>query len=112
MKNKLQKARLNKGLSQEQMADLIGMTQSSYCRREKGKISISNIEWDKIAKVLDLKKDAIYEGDEQPTNKPNINSSIVHDNKITEVVLQYIELLKTENSKLKEKFKKNKNVYP
>ena len=45
------------------MADLIGMTQSNYSRREKGMTKISAQEWGKIAKVLDLKIEDIYEAD-------------------------------------------------
>lgn len=109
MKNKLQKARRDKGLSQEQMADQIGMAQSCYCRREKGLLSISDIEWDKIATVLELKKEAIYEEGSKKKAFSIINSSLFHDIIIPEIVLEYIKLLKIENNKLKKELKKYKS---
>jgi transcriptional regulator with XRE-family HTH domain len=101
IKTKLREARLNKGWSQEELADLVGMTQCNYSRRENGRKSISDAEWTKIAKVLNVSKEYIYE-----LNK----SSISYNNKvdlslynIPHQVLQYIEFLKNENSRLKEK---------
>ncbi|WP_158728583.1 MULTISPECIES: helix-turn-helix transcriptional regulator [unclassified Flavobacterium] len=60
-KKKLKEARLNKGLSQETLADLIGMTQCNYSRRENGKKAISDAEWARVSKALDVKKEDIYE---------------------------------------------------
>lgn len=109
LKKRLLEARLNKGISQEEMADLIGMTQPNYCRREKGLKKISDTEWTKMAKELGVKKENIYESDEQlslhidieKNNLRNNNSFIVPD-----FVVDYIELLKEENRKLKEKLKR------
>ncbi len=64
-KVKLRKARLAKNLSQEELADLVGMTQSNYSRRENGRKTITEIEWIKLAKVLGVEKDTIYEPDEE-----------------------------------------------
>lgn len=55
-KTKLIQARLSKGFSQEELADLIGMSQSNYSRRESGRTSITELEWKKIAKELLIKK--------------------------------------------------------
>lgn len=109
MKDKLLKARLNKGLSQEEMADLIGMTQSNYCRREKGLKHISDAEWIKIAKVLSVKKEDIYESNDQIILSENIGekkSCNNHSFTIPDFVIDHIELLKNENRELKEKLKK------
>ena len=99
-KNKLKEARLKKGLSQETLADLVGMTQCNYSRRENGRKSISDAEWARISKVLDVKKEDIYESNSaiQSTNyfmnKPFFT---LHD-----YISAYIEL-QNENKQLKEK---------
>lgn len=103
LKLKLKDARLNKGMSQEALADLIGMTQCNYNRRENGKKTISDAEWIKIAKALSIGKELIYEADILCTSQKsivnipcfNIPSSIIED----------YEFLKHENLVLKKKLK-------
>jgi transcriptional regulator with XRE-family HTH domain len=102
-KNKLKETRLNKGLSQETLADLIGMTQCNYSRRENGRKVISDTEWTKIAKALDVNKETIYEADRLDTSQDSIVNVPFFN--IPNQALEYIEFLKNENSKLKEKFK-------
>jgi transcriptional regulator with XRE-family HTH domain len=67
-KVKLRETRLNKGLSQETLADLIGMTQCNYSRRENGRKAISDAEWARIAKVLGVNKQTIYEANRNHTS--------------------------------------------
>ena len=101
IKNKLLQARLKKGLSQEELADRIGMTQSNYCRREKGIVKISEIEWLKIAKALDVLKEDIFEPD--ASSKNNVSKKAVNNIPfiLPDFVLDHIELLKTQNQELK-----------
>ena len=106
VKTKLLQTRLSKGLSQEELADLIGMTQSNYSRRENGHKNISDIEWDRIAKELAIEKEAIYEPDEK-TSLTNNKKNIYQFN-IPDFILEHIELLKKENKNLREKLKKLK----
>ena len=102
IKTKLREARFNRGLSQEALADLIGMTQCNYSRRENGKKAISEAEWTKIAKALQINKEAIYE-----TNSTNDNLTqfmkksffTLHD-----FTSAYVEL-QNENILLKEQLK-------
>lgn len=111
MKDKLLKARLNKGFSQEEMADLIGMTQPNYCRREKGLKKISDIEWTKIARELGVNKEDIYQADNNGKDSAIIkenNSDKIHYFNVPDFVIEHIEFLKEENRVLKEKLKKNK----
>ncbi|WP_428230789.1 helix-turn-helix transcriptional regulator [Flavobacterium sp.] len=68
-KTKLIQARLSKGFSQEELADLIGMSQSNYSRRESGRTNITEVEWQKIAKELSVDKETIYEPDEVTKEK-------------------------------------------
>ena len=63
-KLKLIETRKNKGISQEQMAFALNMDTSCYNRREKGQIKISAEHWHKIAKVLDVPIEDIYQAEE------------------------------------------------
>lgn len=102
--NKLLEVRLSKEFSQEELAELIGMDQSSYSRREKGLKKISDTEWTKIAKELGVNLEDIYEKSNQNTkvnNSANTNYLYVPD-----FILGHIELLKNENTALREKLKK------
>ncbi len=114
VKEKLQEARLSKGLSQEELADLIGMSQPNYSRRENGLKKISDAEWSKIAKELKVNREEIYEEDDSVVhnisikkvegNSPIYNSSTIHFN-MPDFVLEHIELLKSQNLELKERIK-------
>ncbi|PJJ10543.1 DNA-binding XRE family transcriptional regulator [Flavobacterium sp. 1] len=61
IKQKLTNKRVERNLSQEKIADLLGISQSQYNRRENGVTKISKKEWDKMAKVLDTTLENIYE---------------------------------------------------
>lgn len=112
LKEKLLKARLKKNLSQEELADLIGMSQSNYSRSENGLKKISESDWNKIAKQLKVNKEDIYEEDNQNIVFKNIkgnnsiyNSGTIHYFNMPDFVLEHIELLKAQNTELKEKLK-------
>lgn len=111
-KEKLKDARTRKGLSQEELVDCIGMTQPNYSRRENGKHPISNTEWIKMAKVLKVNKDDIYEEDDVKAVYKNIkeNSPVnisgnVHYFNMPDFVLEHIDFLKEENRILKERLR-------
>lgn len=102
-KAKLREARLNKGMSQEALADLIGMTQCNYNRRENGKKNISEAEWIKIAKALDISKELIYEANILSTiQNSTVNIPVFN---IPSFIIEDYERLKVENTVLKKKLK-------
>jgi transcriptional regulator with XRE-family HTH domain len=113
IKEKLLEARLKKGLSQEELADLIGMTQPNYSRRENGLKNISDTEWNMLAKKLGVKKEDIYEEDNQTTIYKNIkgsnsinNSGKIQYFNVPDFVLEHIELQKNQIKDLTEKLEK------
>lgn len=105
-KTKLIKTRLSKGFSQEELADLIGMTQSNYSRRESGRKTISDTEWRRIAAELNVQVEEIYEPDEEDSIINNTKKT--YQFTIPEFIIEHIELLKKENKSLKEKLRKLK----
>lgn len=111
IKEKLKEMREKKGFSQEQLAGMVGMTQSNYSRRESGVRKISNSEWDLLAKKLNVNKEEIFEEDNNLIyNRSKGNSSINNFGNISyfnvpDFVLEHIELLKVQNLELKEENK-------
>lgn len=61
MQEKLKEARVSKGYSQGKFSKAIAMEQTTYSRKERGKSSITEDEWDRFAKVLQVPKDDIKE---------------------------------------------------
>ncbi|MDR2836876.1 MAG: helix-turn-helix domain-containing protein [Bacteroidales bacterium] len=116
-KTKLITAREKKGYSQLFMAEVLGIDESGYCRREKGQTKINNDEWKKLAKELGVLVNDIYEPDDSQFFIYNDNSSgDYHGNNNTTIFSipesllasqqEYIEKLKEEINILKECLKK------
>ena len=73
IKNKLFAARKEKYMTQNEIAGLLGMSQSQYQRRESGEIRISDSEWTRMARVLnkdikDIKEDIHILNDKNKLN--------------------------------------------
>lgn len=106
VKTKLQELRLQRGFSQEEIADLLGMTQSNYSRKENGVTRISAPEWNFIAKKLDVNIEDIYEPEETTiiykNNKGNSFNSGTINIHVPDFVFEYIETIKEQNQLLKQ----------
>jgi transcriptional regulator with XRE-family HTH domain len=111
-KTKLIETRKRKNISQEKMADILCMDVSNYNRREKGTAKISLPEWQKIAEILDVPFEEVYENEEGLVFIFNDNSTgngIVNTNNyniplsLWESQKKYIEKLEAEIEDLKAK---------
>ena len=70
MHKKLREARISKGYSQGKFSKVVAMEQTTYSRKERGKSSITEDEWDRFANALDVLKEEIKEKTEpQATNE-------------------------------------------
>ena len=58
---KLISIRKIKKITQKQIANLIGMEQTTYSRKERGISSITIAEWERIAKALEVSVEKIVE---------------------------------------------------
>lgn len=117
-KTKLSDLRKNKGYSQQHIADKLCMDVSNYNRREKGQIKISNLEWEKLSKLLEVSVEDIYETEDamifickdQAVGVVNGTNNVY---KIPEYFLdnqrKYIEKLEEENANLKAEIVRLKN---
>lgn len=112
VKNKLIRTRKAK-YTQENMAKLLHMSQSQYQRRETGEIKISDEEWGKIAKVLDVEIEDIKEEDvvqsiinnydnSSGSYSPHINNNYNIPEFMLKSMEEYLDILKQENRQLKE----------
>lgn len=105
MHEKLKEARVSKGYSQGKFSKSIAMEQTTYSRKERGKSSITEDEWDRFAKVLDIPKEEIK--DEKPLTINNENCTFKDSffntqyinvpEKVLEVVMKYNQKLEEEN---------------
>lgn len=108
IKEKLIELRIAKGYSQKQIAEKLFMDVSTYSRREKGQIKISNQEWIKLSQILETPLETIFESEEGMTFIYNDNSSGNSGNhfySIPQFIMdnqrKYIEKLEEENQALK-----------
>ncbi|MDR3218234.1 MAG: helix-turn-helix transcriptional regulator [Dysgonamonadaceae bacterium] len=63
-KNRLIGRRKANGFSQSMVAEKLCMDVSNYNRREKGQVKISLREWEKLADILQVPIEEIYESDD------------------------------------------------
>lgn len=111
---KLIYARKSKGLTQKQMALKIAMEQTTYSRKERGKSPISDEEWNRFAKTLEIPVEEIKEINNS-SNSKNENCTF-NDNSIGiqyinipenvfDIIIKYNAKLEEENATLKEQLK-------
>ncbi|SDL98435.1 helix-turn-helix transcriptional regulator [Chryseobacterium taihuense] len=114
-KIKLIETRKRKGITQKKIADVLCMDVSNYNRREKGMAKISMQQWKKIAEVLEIPLEDIYEADENLIFIFNDNSTgndnFVSNNyniplSVWETQKKYIDKLEAENETLKTEVEK------
>jgi transcriptional regulator with XRE-family HTH domain len=126
-KSRLIKTRKKLGLSCKEIADLLCMEEYSYRRRENGKTKISNQEWKKLASILSVPFETIFEPecmsiDNSKSTTPEISTNHYYnipkemvDNQQEYIKILKIEIdsLKKENLQLKEKLlaEKEKKYY-
>lgn len=113
-KSKLIKVRRKLEFTQDKMAESLCMDVSCYCRRENGQIKIPAEQWLKIAKILGVSLEDIYESDDEfiaivDRNNATINCAVVEQYTLPEEVLdlyqKHIEVLEMELNRLKELLK-------
>lgn len=118
VKEKLIKVRKEKKFSQQDIAEHLNISQSQYQRKEKGEMGISENEWERIAKLLEIDVEEIKENSEVSNvmnNFDNSSGNFGNNNtnsyyNVPEFLLEsqkdYINLLKEENQRLKDEIQK------
>lgn len=112
---KLINERKTKRVTQEQMAKLIAMEQTTYSRKERGKSPILDDEWDRFAKALNVSVEDI-KGEKEPVTLKNENCTFTENSigiqyvnipqNAYEVIMKYNKILEDENERLKKENEK------
>ena len=121
-KVKLIEKRKLKGLSQSEVAKELCMEVTAYCRREKGKVKIAYPQWEKLAEILGVPVEDIYESEENQVfickdnatgNYQGTNSIYSIPEYLLEAQRKYVEMLEKkiqviedENQELRQKLEK------
>ena len=104
-----------KGLTQKQLANALAMDQTTYSRKEHGKSKITDDEWDRICKVLDISRDdVVYLNikDNKPKSKsleistPTNEDTLIISRQLYETLIKYNAVLEKEVFRLKEELNK------
>src|SRR5690606_10463192 len=88
VKEKLRKIRIDKGMSQKQLAAALPTDVSNYCRKESGDVRITKQEWEKFAQVLGVSFDEIFEED-SPAISINYENSTIAELRQFQYLSQY-----------------------
>lgn len=91
MHKQLIRTRKLKGLSQSEMAAKVCMEQTTYSRKERGLSPISDAEWEKLAKSLEVDVEEIKDAD--APNQGQIINPTIRDNGIC-IGVQYVNIPK------------------
>lgn len=95
----IKEARLAKGLTQEQLGDLVGVQKSAIAKYESGRVvNIKRRTLHSLAKALDLKgSDLIIESN--PKEAAELSAKVLMDSDLRETVELY-SILSEENKKI------------
>lgn len=115
IKTKLIETRKRKNLSQQKIADALCMTVANYSRRENGTTKINESQWQKLADILEVPLEDIYEAEESQififndnaTGNGNIVNNYNIPMSIWESQKKYIEKLEEENKILRKQLINN-----
>lgn len=107
--HKIKKLRELRNLTQEHMANSIGLTQGAYSRMELGETEITYSKLEKISAELGMKPEEVIAFNESMVfnvmNNQTGNGLVINNNQINEedknLYIQQITLLKEENAYLK-----------
>jgi transcriptional regulator with XRE-family HTH domain len=112
---KLINERKTKRITQEQMAKLIAMEQTTYSRKERGKSPILDDEWERFAKALNVSVEDI-KGENESVTLKNENCTFTENSigiqyvnipqNAYDIIMKYNKILEDENERLKEQLKK------
>jgi transcriptional regulator with XRE-family HTH domain len=85
---KLYDTRNAKGITQKQMANRIAMEQTTYSRKERGKSPITDEEWARLAKTLEVPVGEIKEENTTPVSVKNENCTFTEN----AIGIQYVNI--------------------
>lgn len=96
---KIKKARIEKGLTQQELGDLVGVQKSAIAKYENGRVvNIKRSTMQKIASALNMRpSELIFE--QSPEETADLHVKILTDFDLMDVLREYYEL-SSENQKM------------
>ena len=96
---KIKKARLERGLTQQELGDIVGVQKSAIAKYENGRVvNIKRSTLQKIAKALNIRPSELLFND-TPKDAANLHVRIITDFELMEAIKDYY-LLSEENQKM------------
>lgn len=96
---KIKKARLERGLTQQELGDIIGVQKSAIAKYESGRVvNIKRSTLQKIAKALNIRPSELIFS-ESPRDAAELHVRIITDFELMEAIKDYY-LLSEENQKM------------
>ena len=96
---KIKKARLERGLTQQELGDMVGVQKSAIAKYENGRvINIKRSTLQKIAKALNIRPSELLFVD-TPKESASLHARVVTDFELMEAIKDYY-LLSEENQKM------------
>lgn len=94
-KEKLISIRKGKKISQTDIATYLKISQTQYQKRESGKIKITDLEWRRIAQLLEVFVEDIYEEDILSSNHEDLKKELQSLKEKIKVLEQKLRSFKT-----------------
>lgn len=89
---KIKKARLERGLTQQELGDLVGVQKSAIAKYENGRVvNIKRSTLQKIAKALNIRPSELI-FDESPRDAADLHVRIITDFELMEAIKDYYTL--------------------
>lgn len=96
---KIKKARLERGLTQQELGDIVGVQKSAIAKYENGRVvNIKRSTLQKIAKALNIRPSELLFAD-TPKEAANLHARIITDFELMETIKDYY-LLSEENQRM------------
>lgn len=96
---KIKKARIERGLTQQELGDLVGVQKSAIAKYENGRVvNIKRSTLQKIAKALNIRPSELI-FNESPKEAADLHVKIITDFELMEVIKHYYSLSE-ENQKM------------
>ncbi|PIF45343.1 helix-turn-helix protein [Chryseobacterium sp. 52] len=103
---KLATLRIQKNITQKELAEILPTDVSNYSRKERGLIKIYDKEWEKLAIALEVSVEEIKENiDLNGSAVPKDEKKSLHYNSSIKDLQKYILLLEKQNQELREEIK-------
>lgn len=96
---KIKRARLERGLTQQELGDIVGVQKSAIAKYENGRVvNIKRSTLQKITKALDMRPSELL-FDDSPKDTANLHVRIITDFELMEALKDYY-VLSEENQKM------------